>query len=194
MENAIAKHFHPDTIFNRLDTYIKQVFLLDNIQISSFRKFPSQTLGLISISEKLGQKDLKITKDDLILYDAKKTVDWVIIENRLSNQQIIAIESLPQTKEQILIEFFGRKLTHKLKRVFQLRNYPINQAISLNHAQVPYKFIISEESTSSEIVFIGISDEGNSIFKSSFDRKSQPKVIENHLSLEHINQLCSFDP
>ena len=194
MENAIAKHSHPDTIFNRLDTYIKQVFLLDNIQISSFRKFPSQTLGLISISEKLGQKDLKITKDDLILYDAKKTVDWVIIENRLSNQQIIAIESLPQTKEQILIEFFGRKLTHKLKRVFQLRNYPINQAISLNHAQVPYKFIISEESTSSEIVFIGISDEGNSIFKSSFDRKSQPKVIENHLSLEHINQLCSFDP
>lgn len=186
--------FCPDRIFNSLDEYITQVQILDNIQVSNLRKITSRTLGLISLSEKLGQKDIEIIKDGLTLYRAKKTTDWEIIELQLNNQQIQAIENLPQTKEQILIEFYGRKLTYKLKKVFQYKNYPLNRPISLNHAQIPYDFWIDDESTSSEIVFRGIDIEDDVVFESSFSTEGQAKVMKNNLSLEHINQLCSFDP
>ena len=195
MESTIPNAtFCPDEIFNRLDEYITQVQILDNIQISNPRKITSRTLGLISLSEKLGQKNIEIIKDERILYRAKKTTDWEIIELQLKDRQIQAIENLPQTKEQILIEFYGRKLTHKLKKVFQSKNYPLNKLISLNHAQVPYDFWIDNNSTSSEIVFRGINIEEDVVFESSFSNEGQAKVILNNLPLEHINQLCSFDP
>ena len=195
MESTIPNTtFCPDKIFKRLDKYITQVQILDNIQVSSLRKIESKTLGSISLAEKLGQKDISIIKDGLILYRAKKTTDWEITEYQLNNQQIQAIENLPQTKEQILIEFYGRKLTHKLKTVFQHKNYPLNKLISLNHAQIPYDFWIDNESTSREIVFKGINIENDVVFESSFSTEGQTRVIKNNLSLEHINQLCSLDP
>lgn len=194
MESTIPNTtFCSDKIFNRLDKYITQVQILDNIQVSNPRKMMSRTLGSISLSEKLGQKDIEIIKDGLTLYRAKKTTDWRIIEHQLNNQQIQAIYNLPQTNEQILIEFYGRKLTMKLKQVFQQNNYPLNKPTSLNHAQVPYDFLIEDKSTSSEIIFRGINFEEDVVFQSSFNKHGQARVIRNNLSLEHISQLCSFD-
>ena len=193
MESTIPNNtFCPDQIFKRLDTYITQVQILDNIQVSNSRKISSRTLGLISLSEKVGQKNIEITKDGLTLYCAKKARDWKIVENLLNSQQISAIENLPQTKEQIFLEFYSRKLTHKLKEIFQLKDYPIDRAISLNHAQVPYEFLISHESTTSKIIFVGTNLENDIVFKSSFYKDAQVQVISNNLSLEHINQLCCF--
>lgn len=154
MESTVqSTTFCPDKIFNRLDKYITQVQILDNIQVSYQRKFLSRTLGLISLSEKVGQKKIEITLDGLILYRAEKDRNWIVYENLLSQKQILDIENLPQNKEQILLEFYSRKLTHKVKDIFQLKNYPINRNISLNHAQIPYKFYISKESTDSRIIF-----------------------------------------
>ncbi|BAZ47125.1 hypothetical protein NIES4102_41710 (plasmid) [Chondrocystis sp. NIES-4102] len=195
MENAIANViFCPDKVFNILDAYITLVQTLDNVPVLNPRKIMSRTLGLISLCEKLGQKEIEIIKDGLVLYKAEKTTDWQVFEFNLNDQQVLAIESLPQTKEQVLIEFYGRKLTHKLKKVFQSKNYPVNKHISLNHAQVPYSFWIDSKSTSSEIFFVGINTEDNVVFESSLNKSKQVKVIKNYLSLEHINQLSSFDP
>ncbi|MCC0175840.1 hypothetical protein I4641_02440 [Waterburya agarophytonicola K14] len=194
MESTIPNTtFCPDEIFKRLDTYITQVQILDNIQVSNPRKILSRTLGLISLSEKVGQKKIEITKDGLTLYCAKKARDWTIVENQLNREQISVIENLPQTKEQIFLEFYSRKLTHKLKEIFQLKNYPIDRAISLNHAQVPYEFLISHESTTNKIIFVGTNLENDIVFKSSFYKNAQVQVITNNLSLEHINQLCCFN-
>lgn len=194
MESTIPNiTFCPDEIFNRLDQYITQVFILDNIQIYNLRKIVSRTLGLISLSEKLGQKNIEIVKDGRTLYCAKKTHDWVIIENRLNNDEILAIEKLPQTKEQIFLEFYSRKLTQKLKDIFQLKKYPINQSISLNHAQVPYIFYISDESTTNKILFVGTNVDHDIVFKSSLCKYGQVEVIENTISLEHTNQLSCFN-
>ena len=195
MESRILSiTFCPDKIFNRLDKYITQVQTLDNRSISNPRKITSRTIGLISLSEKLGQKKIEITKDKLTLYRAKKTTEWEIIENQLNDQQIQDIENLPQTKEQTLIDFYGRKLTLKLKQVFQAKKYPVNQPISLNHAQIPYDFIIKAESTAQEIIFVGIDIENKIVFESSFNKEKEARVIKNNLSLEHINQLSSFNP
>lgn len=195
MESTISNTaFCPDEIFNRLDKYITQVQILDNRQISNLRKIASRTLGLISLSEKLGQKEIEITKDGLTLYRAKKTTNWEVIENQLNDRQIQDIKNLPQTKEQILIEFYGRKLTNKLKQVFQSKNYPLNKPISLNHAQVPYDFFIKPESTSSELIFRGFDVENEVVFESSFNKEGEARVVRNDLSLEHTNQLCFFNP
>lgn len=185
--------FCPDKIFFRLDKYITQVQILDNIQVSYQRKILSRTLGLISLSEKVGQKKIEITQDGLTLYYAEKDRDWIVAENLLSLRQISDIENLPQTKEQILLEFYSRKLTHKVKEIFRLKNYPINKIISLNHAQIPYSFYISHESTKSQIVFIGTNFENEIVFKSSFNNNAQVKILVNNLSLENINQLCCFN-
>ena len=185
--------FCPNKIFSRLDNYITQVQILDNCQISNLRRITSRTLGIISLSEKLAQKEIEITKDGLTLYRAKKTTDWKIITNQLNYQQIQDIENLPQTKEQILIEFYGRKLTYKLKQVFQEKNYPVDRPISLNHAQVPYDFIIKRESTPCEMIFAGINIENEIVFESSFNKRREARIIKNNLSLEHTNQLSSFN-
>jgi hypothetical protein len=185
--------FCPDIIFNKLDKYITQIQILDNIPVSSNRKITSRSLGLISLSEKLGQKKIEIVKDNLVLYCAQKTCDWIITVNNLQNQEILAIENLPQTKEEILIEFYGRQLTNKLKETFQTQNYPINAAISLNHGQVPYDFCISSDSTQEKIVFVGTDSETKMVFRSAFHKNMQVEVIENHLTLERLNQLCCFN-
>ena len=145
MESTISNTtFCPDNIFNRLDKYITQIKILDNIPVSNLRKFSSRTLGLISLSEKFGQKDIQITKDGITLYCARKACEWEIFENQLNSQQILAIENLPQTREQIFLEFYSRKFTQKLKEIFRQKKYPINKTVSLNHAQEPYNFLISE--------------------------------------------------
>ena len=182
--------FCPDIIFHRLNNYITQVQLLDNIQVSNPRKISSQTLGLISISEILGQKNISIIKHDLTLYRAKKTIDWIIIENKLNDSQILAIQNLPQTKEQIFLEFYCRKLTRRLKELFRQKKYPIEQSISLNHAQDPYDFYISNDSTINKLVFVGTNPENDDVvFKSSYYTNNQVIVIKNILPLELVNQL-----
>lgn len=186
--------FCPDKIFNKLDNYITQVQILDNLQVSNPRKIESRTLGLISLSEKLGGKEIEISKEGLLIYSAKKITEWEIFEQQLNSQQIQDIANLPQTKEQILIDFYGRKLTHKLKKIFQARKYPIDRPISLNHAQIPYDFFIGCSSTPFELIFSGINNEDEIVFESSFSNKGEARIIKNNLSLEHINQLSSFNP
>ena len=181
--------FCPDIIFHRLDNYITQVQILDNIQVSNPRKISSRTLGLISLSEILGQKNISIIKHDRTLYRAQKTNEWIIIENKLDDSQIFAIQNLPQTKEQIFLEFYCRKLTYRLKDLFRQKNYPIEQPISLNQAQAPYNFYISNDSTINQLVFVGTNLENDVVFKSSYCTNNQVEVIENILSLEHVNQL-----
>lgn len=73
MESRIPNNtFCPDNIFTKLDTYITQVQILDNIQVSNQRKILSRTLGQVSILEKVGQKKIEIIKDELTLYSAEK--------------------------------------------------------------------------------------------------------------------------
>lgn len=194
MESTIPNTtFCPDIIFNRLDTYITQVQILDNQQVSNPKKITSRTLGSIFLSETVGIKKIEIVKDEIAIYSATKTDDWKIIENQLNCQQIVAIESLPQTKNEIFLEYYGRKLTLKLKEVFQEINYPIDRVISLNHSQIAYNFIISPESTSENIVFTGANVDNEIVFQSSFNRDTQVKVIINNFSLEQLNQLCCHD-
>jgi preprotein translocase subunit SecD len=184
--------FCPDKIFDRLDRYFTQVLLLDSQQISNPKKIESRTLGSITISESLGQKKIEIVKNSLVLYCAEKDKSWKIVENQLDALQISTIETLPQTKEEIYLEFYGRKLTLKLKDIFQKQKYPLERRISLNQTQVPYKFYISRESTPDKIIFVGINRDEDLIFKSSFDNHLV-KVIKNNLSLEHLNHLSCQD-
>lgn len=191
-ESTNPNTFCPSNIFDRLDCYITQIKILENIPVSNLRKFSSRTLGLISLSEKLGQKDIEITKNGETIYCASFSRDWVIVQNQLDSQQILAIENLPQTREQIFLEFYSRKLTQKLKDIFQPKKYPINKTVSLNHAQVPYNFFISSESTTRKIIFIGKNTEGGIVFKSFFYSDGLVEIIVNNLPLEHIDRLCCF--
>jgi hypothetical protein len=184
--------FCPDKIFDRLDRYFTQVLLLEDRQISNPRKIESRTLGSITLSESLGQKKVEIVKNGFILYCAEKGNNWKIVENNLDALQVSTIEALPQTKEEIYLEFYSRKLTLKLKDIFQRQKYPIERRISLNQTQVPYKFYISRESTPDKIIFVGIDRDDDLIFKSSFDN-NLVKVMENNLSLEHLNHLSCQD-
>ncbi|MEL6930308.1 MAG: hypothetical protein AAFO95_16960 [Cyanobacteria bacterium J06600_6] len=185
--------FCPDKIFIKFDTYITQVQILDNIQVSNQRKISTRTLGLVSISEKVGLKKIEIIKDGITLYSAEKKQTWEICDNQLNSQQIHAIDNLPQNKEEIFHEFYSRKLTLMLKKVFQHKNYPVNHKISINHAQIPYKFFISDESSKNKIVFIGNNLNKNIVFKSSIAQDLSIEIEINNLPLEHINNLCCLN-
>ncbi|MGL5938842.1 MAG: hypothetical protein ACRC2S_00415 [Waterburya sp.] len=184
--------FCPDTIFCKLNQYITQVLLLDNNQVSNLKKILSRTLGTITISEKSKQKEIEIVKDNLVLYQATKADDWLIVENNLVDAQIQAISNLPQTKEEIFIEFYARQLTEKLKSIFQPKQYPIAQPISVNNTEIPFNFCLSPESTTNKLVFVGTQN-NNIIFKSSFSSNNQVELLENQLSLEHLNRLSSIE-
>jgi hypothetical protein len=183
--------FCPDTIFSRLNNYITQVLLLDNVQISNLKKILSRTLGTITISERLEQKSIEIIKDNLVLYQANKADKWLVFVNKLADAQIKAISNLPQTKEEIFIEFYARQLTKKLKDIFRQKKYPISQPHCLNDTQVPYDFYLTSESTTIKLIFVGTDQHDQVIFKSSFSGNNQVELIENRLSLEHLNQLSS---
>ena len=195
MESSVLIHtFCPEKIFSRVNTYITQVFLLENREILNPLKFMSRSLGQILCSENDGQKHIEIVREGVTLYQASKTDDWSVVENQLTARQTHSILSLPQNKEQIITEFYGRKLTHKLKGIFQRKNYPINKPVSLNCTQIPYDFYINgQESTSDEIFFTGINLENNIVvFESSYKDK-QARVLTNTMSLEHTSQLSASD-
>lgn len=185
--------FCPDDIFLKLDTYITQLQILENIQLSNTRRISTRTMGSISILENIGQKQIEINDSGVVLYLAKKTEDWKIIENILENWQIEAIKNLPQTKEEIFIDFYSRTLTHKLKELFQAKSYPIEQQIILNHAQLPYSFHISPESTTKRLIFVGTNFENEIVFLSSYYKDTRIQISQSDFLLEHVNQLSCFN-
>lgn len=194
MESVLINTFSPEIIFKKLDGYITQVLTLENIVIKNPRKFESRTLGRITIAENLGEKTIQIVKDGTFLYSATKLLQgWEVKINLLSEEQIKSIQSLPQNKNEVFLEFFARTLTIRLKEIFQAKSYPIESSITLSNAQVPYKFYIAEQSTNQLIIFRGTNEEGEQLFKSSFSFGKDGllvRIIENELPFDHLSQLC----
>jgi hypothetical protein len=193
-ENIDSELINPEEIFVKLDNYIVALYRLSNIEPISPRQIETKTLGIVSITEKLGEKNITLAqvKEDFILYQATKTKDWSINTNYLEQSQIEAIRNLPSNGEEILIDFYSRNLTENLKNIFRARKYPISEPISLNVTSVPYKFEISVESRNNYLVFVGFDDSNTLIFKSCLNNSGNIQIVHNSVSLEHLNQLAEY--
>ena len=186
--------FCPEDIFESLDKYFSLVQELNNISKSDLRSvsFSTRTIGIVTITNNAESKNIQIVRDSINLYSAYKNDDnWEVDSNLLQPREISIILHLPNNKEQLLSEFYGRQLTFRLKELFQAENYPINQKISFHNAQVPYYFCISDESNRQQIIFLGFDLEQQNIFKSYFYPDRAVFTPINSLPISHLNQLTS---
>lgn len=184
--------FCPEDIFDSLEKYFSLVNKLDNVPKSNFSSISTRTIGTVTIADTVDSKNIKIVRNNIDLYSAHQSNgDWVVEINSLEQQEISIILHLPKNKDRLFAEFYGRKLTYRLKEFFQAKNYPINLPISLHDAQEPYYFCISDESDREKIVFLGFDSEQKTVFKSYFYPNQAIFIPINSLPLAHINQLSS---
>ena len=185
--------FCPEAIFESLNAYFSLVGKLSYTPESNFKSISTRTIGTVTIADTVECKKIEIVRNNLNLYSARRNSggNWVVETNSLSQQEIEIVLHLPTSKDRLFAEFYGRKLTCRLKELFQAKNYPINLRMSLHDAPVPYYFCISDESALKKIIFLGKNSEQNTVFKSYFYPNRAIFIPINSLPLTHINQLSS---
>jgi hypothetical protein len=182
----------PKKLFESLDGYISLVHQLDNIPKSSHKSINTRTIGTITIVENNEQTSIRIARNGNDLYSAwMRNGNWLIETNCLENHEISIVLHLPKTKEQLFAEFYGRRLTHKLKELFKKQNYPIGQQIGFYNTPKPYTFCISDESNPEKIVFLGCNCSQKTVFKSCFYHNQAIFIPLSSLPFSHLNQLAS---
>ena len=191
--HANAKNtFCPENVFESLDKYLSLVCQLNNNSRSGRKAIDTRTIGTVTIVDDTQNKNIRIVRDGTTIYFAcKSNGKWGIESNFLQPYEISIILHLPENKEQLYAEFYGRKLSFGLKKLFQAENYPIGRRIILHNTEVPYYFCISNESDRQTICFLGFDSEEIDIFKSYFYPNQAVFIALNGLPLTHLNQLAS---
>lgn len=180
----------PKKLFESLDGYISLVHQLDNIPKFSYKSISTRTIGTVTIVENNEQTSIQIARNGSDLYYAwMKNGLWTVETNCLEDYLISIIYHLPITKEQLFAEFYGRKLTIKLKELFQKQNYPIGKQIGFYNTPNPYSFWISDESNFQKIVFLGCDIGRKIVFKSCFYQNQAIFIPLCSLLFTHLNQL-----